>query len=215
MNPWPEIHRQRIAVADLLDGLRADQWGQPSLCEGWSVRDVAGHLTLQQIRLRELTGMLRHWKGGMEPTIQDAARRRAAEWTPAQLVANIRDTADLRRRNFGVTPMETLIDLLVHGQDIAVPLGIDHPVPPEAAAAAIRRALTMRFPPPLPSARLMAGIRLTATDLSWSFGDGPEARGPVAALLLVATGRAVALPQLTGPGADVLAGRFPPTRSIR
>ncbi|MFC4070934.1 maleylpyruvate isomerase family mycothiol-dependent enzyme [Actinoplanes subglobosus] len=208
MNPWPEIHRQRIAVADLLDGLRADQWEQPSLCDGWTVRDVAGHLTLQQIGLRELADMLRHWRGGMNPTIHDAARRRAAAWTPERLVADIRDTAALRRRNIGVTPMETLIDLLVHAQDIALPLGLVHPMPPEAAAAATRRTLTMRFPPPPPSVRLMAGVRLTATDLSWSFGDGPEARGPIDALLLTVTGRAVALPRLTGPGAEILATRL-------
>lgn len=210
MDPWPEIHRQRIAVADLLDGLRADQWDAPSLCAGWTVRDVAGHLTLQQLGVRDLGDMLRHWKGGMNPTIQDAARRRAAAWTPAQLVADIRETAARRRRNLGVTPMETLTDLLVHGQDIAVPLGVDHPVPSEAAAAATHRTLTMRFfPPPLPSVRLMAGIRLTATDMSWSFGDGPEVRGPIAALLLIATGRFVALSQLTGPGAEILAARRP------
>ena len=28
-----------------------------------------------------------------------------------------------RRHNVGVTPYETLIDIVVHGQDIAVPLG--------------------------------------------------------------------------------------------
>ncbi|BEL07555.1 maleylpyruvate isomerase family mycothiol-dependent enzyme [Actinoplanes sichuanensis] len=210
MDPWPEIHRQRIAVADLLAGLRDDQWAVPSLCAGWTVRDVAGRLTLQQLGLRDLGDMLRHWKGGMSPTIQDAARRRAAAWTPERLVADIRDTAPLRRRNLGVTPMETLIDLLVHSQDIAVPLGIDHPMPPEAAASAARRTLTMRFPPPPPSVRLMAGVRLTATDLPWTFGDGPEARGPIAALLLIITGRSVVLPQLTGPGAELLATRLSP-----
>ncbi|WP_433795483.1 maleylpyruvate isomerase family mycothiol-dependent enzyme [Actinoplanes sp. CA-252034] len=210
MNPWPEIHRQRLATADLLDGLRVDQWDQPSLCDGWTVRDVAGHLTLQQIGWRDLADMLRHWRGSMNANIQAAARRRAAAWTPQQLVSNIRDTAALRRRNIGVTPMETLIDLLVHAQDIAVPLGIDHATPPEAAAAATHRVLTMRFPPPLASARMMTGVRLTATDLTWSHGDGPEARGPIAALLLVTTGRAVALPRLTGPGAEVLRGRLSP-----
>ncbi|GIE78223.1 hypothetical protein Aph02nite_41730 [Actinoplanes philippinensis] len=210
MNPWPEIHRQRIAVAAMLDSLRDDQWDQPSLCAGWTVRDVAGHLTLQQIGFRELAGMLRHWRGGMDATIQDAARRRATAWSPEQLVTNIRDTAALRRHNIGVTPMETLIDLLVHGQDIAVPLGLDHPMPPEAAAAATRRVLTMRFPPPPPSVRATSGVRLTATDVTWSHGEGPEARGPIAALLLVATGRLIALPRLTGPGAEILAARRTP-----
>jgi uncharacterized protein (TIGR03083 family) len=210
MNPWPEIHRQRLAVADLLDGLTADEWDRPSLCEGWRVHDVAAHLTLQQMGLRDLPGLLRHWRGGLHPTIQDAARRRAATMTPAEIVADIRETAGLRRHNLGVTPMETLADLLVHAQDIAVPLDRTHPVPPEAAAAVIRRGLTMRMPPPLPSARKMAGIRLTATDITWSYGTGPEVRGPIAALMLISTGRTVALQTLTGPGAAILTARFTP-----
>ncbi|MBG0561160.1 maleylpyruvate isomerase family mycothiol-dependent enzyme [Actinoplanes aureus] len=207
MNPWPEIHRQRLAVADLLDDLKPADWDHPSLCDGWTVRDVAAHLTLQQLRLRDVFGLVRHWKGGMHPTIQAAARRQAAALTPAQIVADIRDTAAARRYNFGVTPVETLIDLLVHSQDIAIPLGRTHPMPPEAAAVATRRVLTMRIPPPPPSVRVVAGLHLTATDIGWSYGDGPEVRGPIAALLLVSTGRTVALPQLTGPGAALLAAR--------
>jgi hypothetical protein len=68
--------------------------------------------------------------------------------------------------------------------------------------------LSMRWPPPLPSVRKLAGFRLSATDTQWSAGDGPEVRGPIAALLLVCTGRAVALPQLSGDGAADLAARF-------
>ncbi|GIE32438.1 hypothetical protein Ait01nite_054830 [Actinoplanes italicus] len=208
MNPWPEIHRQRLAVADLLDDLTADEWDHPSLCDGWTVRDVAAHLTLQQAGLRELADMLRHWRGGMHPTIADAARRRAAAHDATWLVAEIRETAARRRRNPGVTPLETLADLLVHAQDVALPLGRSHPVPPEAAAAVTRRGLTMRVPPPLPSARLMTGLRLVATDIDWTYGDGPEVRGTMAGLMLIAAGRSVVLPGLTGPGADVLRTRF-------
>jgi uncharacterized protein (TIGR03083 family) len=211
VNPWPEIHRQRLAVADLLDDLSADEWAHPSLCAGWTVRDVAAHLTLQQMGPRELFDMLRHWRGGMHPTIADAARRRAAARDPRRLVAEIRETAARRRRNPGVTPLETLADLLVHAQDIALPLGRSHPVPPEAAAAVTRRGLTMRMPPPLPGSRLMTGLHLVATDISWSYGAGPEVRGPIADLMLIAAGRSVALPALTGPGAEILSTRFTTT----
>jgi hypothetical protein len=80
-------------------------------------------------------------------------------------------------------------------------------MPPQAAAVAASRVLSMRWPPPPPSARKVAGFRLTATDTSWSAGDGPQVHGPMAALLLVCTGRAVAMPQLTGPGAAALTAR--------
>lgn len=48
------------------------------------------------------------------------------------------------------------------------------------------------------------GYRLTATDTDWARGDGPEVAGPIGALLLLLTGRRVALEQLTGEGANAL-----------
>jgi len=44
-------------------------------------------------------------------------------------------------------------------------------------------------------------LRLEATDVDWTVGDGPVVRGPAQALLLLLTGRdAAALPALAGPG---------------
>ena len=49
---WTVIDVQRGRTADLLEQLSDEEWRQPSLCQGWTVRDVAAHLTLQQIGLR-------------------------------------------------------------------------------------------------------------------------------------------------------------------
>ena len=38
------IADERRGLADLLEGLDEAQWDSPSLCEGWTVRTVAGHL---------------------------------------------------------------------------------------------------------------------------------------------------------------------------
>jgi uncharacterized protein (TIGR03083 family) len=111
-------------------------------------------------------------------------------------------------RNAGVTCRETLIDILVHGQDIAVPLGRRHDMPPEAAAIAAIRLWSMRWPPPFPAKRKMEGLRLTATDTSWSVGEGPDVRGPMGAILLLLAGRVVTLPQLSGDGAADLTARL-------
>ena len=35
---------ERRDLADYLDTLTADEWERPSLCPGWSVRDVVGHI---------------------------------------------------------------------------------------------------------------------------------------------------------------------------
>lgn len=205
---WQAIDAQRTDLTVLLEDLSDDEWQQPSLCPGWTVRDVAAHLTMQQLGLVDVLRMLGKWRGDMDRTIQHVARLRAAELTTGQIIAAIRDTIGSRRHNVGVTHLETLTDILVHSQDIAIPLGRRLDMAPDAAAAAARRNLSMRMPPPPPSVKKMAGYRLTATDTTWSAGEGPEVRGPMAALLLVCCGRLVALPQLSGEGAAALAARL-------
>ena len=56
--------------------------------------------------------------------------------------------------------------------------------------------------------RLGHGLRLVATDLSWSKGDGPEVAGTGEALLMAIAGRAAAIRDLTGPGVAILAERL-------
>jgi uncharacterized protein (TIGR03083 family) len=203
---WKAIDSQRTRVADLLDGLADDEWDQPSLCGGWTVRDVAAHLTLQQLTLGDAARLAARSPGGLRRITREAARRRAAAPT-ARLVAEIRATAGSRRHNAGVTCRETLIDILVHGLDIAVPLGRALEVPGDAAAEAATRVWELAFPffgYPFHPRRRLRGLRLAATDTDWAVGRGQLAEGPMAALLLLLTGRAAALPQLTGPGAATL-----------
>ena len=42
---WASIDEQRADLADFLDTLTAQQWATASLCPGWTVRDVAVHVT--------------------------------------------------------------------------------------------------------------------------------------------------------------------------
>jgi uncharacterized protein (TIGR03083 family) len=202
---WQVIGAQRRSLADVLDGLSDEQWRHPSLCAGWTVRDVAAHLTLQQLGLRDLVGTVLHWRGTMDRTIEHAARRRATSWTTGQITAEIRAMAGSRRHTLGVTELETLTDIMVHSQDIALPLGQRLDMPPDAAAASTSRTLTMRWPPPPPTARIVRGFELVATDIAWSAGTGPHVTGPISALLLICTGRTAALPQLSGEGVPALA----------
>lgn len=208
---WAAIDLQRRRTADLLAELSGEQWDHPSLCEGWTVRDVAAHLTLQQMGLgAALLAALRH-PGGLNRTIRESARDRARR--PAKrLVAGIRSTVGSRRHNVGVTNLETLTDILVHGQDIAVPLGLELEMLPEAAAVAAERVrstggtIKARVFRRLP----LEGFRLSATDVPWTAGEGPEIRGPIAALLLLLTGRRAGLDRLTGDGAEILRRQLAP-----
>lgn len=205
---WQAIDAQRLSLADLLDQLSDDEWRRPSLCAGWIVRDVAAHLTLQQVGAGAAIAMMVRARGNTDRAIHDAAHRRAAAWTTAQMIAEIRGMVGSRRHNAGVTYRETLIDILIHIQDIAIPLGRQHDMQPQAAATAASRVWTMRWPPPFPAKRTMEGFQLTATDISWSVGEGPPVQAPIGAILLLSAGRLAALPHLTGDGAPALFARL-------
>lgn len=206
---WGAIDRQRVRVADLLEGLTDDQWSQPSLCEGWTVRDVGAHLTLQQLTIGDaMRFAVRHptLVRDVNKVILESARLQAAALTSEAIVARIHGMVGQRRHNVGVTPYETLVDILVHGLDVAVPLHLELEIPPEAAAVAAARVRSFdgrgrnRVFTDIP----LRAYRLVATDTAWATGDGPEVCGPVAALLLLVTGRPARLAELTGPGADLL-----------
>jgi hypothetical protein len=53
----------------------------------------------------------------------------------------------------------------------------------------------------------VAGLKLTATDVDWSTGDGPEVSGPAMSLILAMVGRAGALDDCAGSGVEELRRR--------
>jgi hypothetical protein len=53
--------------------------------------------------------------------------------------------------------------------------------------------------------RRLRAVRLTATDVNWSVGTGPDVTGSIDALLLLMTGRTIAFSRLTGAGLARLA----------
>jgi hypothetical protein len=58
------------------------------------------------------------------------------------------------------------------------------------------------------SKKRVAGLRLVATDVGWSHGDGPEVRGTGEAVLLAASGRPATLDELEGDGVRTLHERI-------
>ncbi len=86
---WQAIDSQRTTVARLLESLHDSDWERPSLCAHWTVRDVAAHLTLQQVGPLDAVRMMVTAPGGMNRTIRESARRHAAKLSAAQIVAEI------------------------------------------------------------------------------------------------------------------------------
>jgi uncharacterized protein (TIGR03083 family) len=203
---WRYVESQRLDLADLLDGLSPEQWEHPSLCPGWTVRDVAAHvISSPQARLLPTLGAFARHRGDLDRMILAEGKHwgRAA---PVDIVAQYRRYAGSRKHPVGTTYWEPLLDVLVHGQDIAVPLGIPRTMPIPAAAAAATRVWSKAFP--FKARRRLRGLRLEATDSGWSAGDGALVRGPIEAILVVLTGRPHGLARLTGEGTAEAARRL-------
>jgi hypothetical protein len=99
--------------------------------------------------------------------------------------------------------VDPLLDVLVHGQDIAIPLDRAHPLPVAPAVVAARRAHRLSFL--FAGAAVRRHVEIRATDADFAVGRGPLVEGPIRAVLLLLTGRtAAALPDLGGPGIERL-----------
>ncbi|WP_432940031.1 maleylpyruvate isomerase family mycothiol-dependent enzyme [Kribbella sp. CA-253562] len=192
---WRYVDAERASLAELLSGLTADQWRTPSMCPGWTVQDVAAHVisSPQAKMLPVITGMARA-RGDFNRFVFEEARRAGARYSPEEIVAQYRQYAGSRRHPLGTVPADPLLDVLIHGQDIAVPLGIPRAMPPEAARAAAERIWAKSFP--FKARKRLAGRRLVATDIDWSVGEGEELRGPIGVLVQLMTGRTHVTAQL-------------------
>lgn len=192
---------EREEFADLLESLTPQQWGMPSLCNGWTVLDVVTHTVayLGQSRTRLLINMIRA-RGDVD-RINAGQLREQAGRSPARLVELMRQGAEpsgaaaLYRGRVG------LIECLIHQQDIRRPLEQPRAIPEERLRVSLDYA---RVSPVIGGGRRTRGVRLVATDMDWSAGRGPEARGSGEALLLAMTGRAELLDELDGEGLTLL-----------
>lgn len=187
---WRHVAAQRRELADLIDALdveRPDRWATPSLCRGWSVRDVAAHLTHSTLPAPRM--LFEAARSGFRFNVVVDRMARTDRRRPADIAAALRADAESRRHPPGTSTMEPLIDLLVHGQDISVPLGIDREMPADAAVAAAQRVWQMGFP--FQARRRFTGVRLIATDADFEVGEGRVLRASIRDLLMQMTGRQV------------------------
>jgi len=195
---------EREDFADLLDGLAPEQWAAPSLCAGWSVRDVAAHcVSFEGV---PPAGLARRFLQGRLQTarINALAVDALADRSNGQIVDIFRANTEPHGLTAGFGGRIALTDNMIHQQDIRRPLGLPRTIPAERLRVALD---FVRFAPTIRGAWRARGVRLVATDLDWSHGRGPEVRGPGEALLMIMAGRRDALADLDGPGRIRLAAR--------
>ncbi|MEC5148663.1 maleylpyruvate isomerase family mycothiol-dependent enzyme [Cryobacterium sp. GrIS_2_6] len=200
----PEIAATLTGIAGILETLSAEEWETPSLCGGWRVRDAAGHLVWRVgTPTRQLLGT--GWTALREqlPNLSvdhavDTLSRRAAEADPDELIASLQTTAAeyaagrvTARGRHGITE---LTEVVVHGLDLAHPLGRALEVSPVAlGAVAVRRALIA----PTPVKAVVRRRTLAATDAGWRVGRGAVIESTGVNIVLFLFGREGFTP--TGP----------------
>jgi uncharacterized protein (TIGR03085 family) len=119
---------ERHALADLLAEVGPDA---PTLCEGWTTRDLAAHLVVRATRVDAIGGVVIPALAGRLARVQSAVAGRPWE----TLVAQVR-----RRPWWTVGPIDKLINLteyFVHHEDVrrAQPGWTPRPLTPGLAAA--------------------------------------------------------------------------------
>ena len=200
---WSAVRTLRLEVADMLDSLSPAEWEARSLCEGWRVRDVAGHLALVPT-ISTWQMIAAGPRAGFDPNRINALLAVQAGSVPTQeIIRKLRDHAGDRTTARALDTRNSLFDAIVHSQDIAIPLRRDFPVSVDHTRRGLDRVWAMGWP--FHARRRLAGRRLIATDTDWAVGEGPEIRGSALSLLLLLTGRtAAARSALAGAGAERL-----------
>jgi uncharacterized protein (TIGR03083 family) len=194
---------ERVDLTALLESLQPQEWNSPSLCERWTVKDVVAHV----VSYEELTpfGLAKRFAKGLVVRANEVGVREFAPKSPDELVEFLRLHLHPRGLTAGFGGMIALVDGTIHHQDIRRALGYPRTVPVER----LKRILPLvPTNPRLGAGRRIKGLRLSATDVDWQHGDGPEVAGTGEALLMAMTGRGDALSDLSGPGRNKLAERL-------
>jgi uncharacterized protein (TIGR03083 family) len=201
---WPTVHAERAALGADLAGLTDEQWATPSLCPGLSVREVLAHLTagasLNPVR----------WFAGVVRCRFDFDKQVAMRLAE-QLGAT---SAETLARFCGVVSSTTapplpkvalLGEIVVHGEDIRRPLGIEHdyPISMVTQLATFYTSTDLM----LVGKTRVAGLRLVATDGPFTAGAGPLVSGTTLAITMATTGRVEYCDDLTGEGVEMLRAR--------
>lgn len=200
MDHFEQIAAHRRRIADILETLDDEQLSTESLCAGWTVREVAGHLTSGwQIGLPRFVWGVVKARGDFNRANASFGKELGAR-SAKEIAADLRANAGDRFTPPGVGSEAPLSDAWIHAQDMFVPLDITYEVDVADVMPIVDLMVEKK------SRRVRRNdyeerFSWRATDIDWSHTvDGtPEFSGPVAALVLALYGRGDAWGVLEGP----------------
>jgi uncharacterized protein (TIGR03083 family) len=115
--------------------------------------------------------------------------------SPSELLTLYRSTAG-RTSYLPGQLTYSLVEAVIHGEDIARPVGRRVDVSPRSLITVAE--IARNTDPILGGRRRSAGLTLRASDVAWSAGTGPDVTGPLASIILAITGRPAGLEDLSG-----------------
>lgn len=200
----PLAEQERGDPLDLLRDLTPDHWEAPSLCTEWSVREVAIHMVSYD-ELSRLQTVGAFARGGLRPSkVNEVVLDGYRDLDPDAVIDLVARCQRPRGLTAAMGGAIALTDGTIHHQDIRRALGMPRTIPVQRLIPVLDFSLGA---PTLPSKSNRRGLRLVATDIEWSAGDGPEVTGPGEALLMAVAGRPLALDELSGDGLTTLRRR--------
>jgi uncharacterized protein (TIGR03083 family) len=204
---WEAERDEMLDLAERLALLDHEQWNTASLCTEWRIRDVLAHVTAGAEGAfgvaAIIRGIPRHGFNYNRWVAADGRDR--GQQDPAVVLRALRNAATSRKAPLGARPVRGLMHVLIHGQDMCRPFGIRRDLP-EAHLVPVAD-LVKEDVHLFGAKKRIAGLKLMATDMDWSHGNGPEVTGPAEALVMMMAGRLVALDDLTGEGKTTLVTR--------
>ena len=195
---------ERTDLLALLRDLTTAQWEVQSLCTTWRVRDVATHIvSYEELSTLNLVGAF--LRGGLRVSgVNDVALKRYEDVETEAIIDLLSRNLRPRGLTSGFGGGIALTDGTIHHQDIRRALGLPRTIPTHRLVPVPDFALGA---PTLPVKRNAKRLKLSATDVDWSAGDGPEVSGRGEALLMAIAGRPQALDELHGTGLGTLRRR--------
>lgn len=185
-----------LALADCVESLTDQQWEAPSLCEGWSIRDVVAHVTMPaRYSEAEFMNELKGFEFDFTRLSNAIAARDGQLPTP-------RLTADLRCEILhhwtppGGDQRGALNHAVIHALDIAAPLNQTHVINDDTITIVLDDLTAGETYAHFGT--VIKGRRIEANDINWSYGSGTELRGPARELALNLCGRTIPNGHLEG-----------------
>ncbi|RBY81831.1 maleylpyruvate isomerase family mycothiol-dependent enzyme [Blastococcus sp. TF02A-26] len=180
------VARTYEGLADVLESGPAEAWDAPSLCAGWQLRHVVAHVSMPVRLPPERFGLEMAAAGGDFGVLSDTVADRDAVLPVAEHLAALRSPVLHAWQPPGGGAAGAVNHAVIHSLDVTLALGRPPVAPPEAVSEILRQldAVDGSWFGVDPT-----GVRLEATDTTWSRGDGEVVRGDSGELVALLAGR--------------------------